>query len=137
MGEADTSGNAASDAFLYSSGSMHDLGTLGGTECQAYGINDSGVVVGWSTLSGNLTEHAFIYSNGITQDLNNLIPPGSGWVLHSATGINDVGQIVGSGNNGAFLLNPIVTPEPSTFALLGVGAISLTAYSWRRRRQAA
>ena len=29
----------------------------------------------------------------------------------------------------------IVTPEPSTFALLGVGAISLLAYAWRRWRR--
>jgi hypothetical protein len=27
-----------------------------------------------------------------------------------------------------------VTPEPSTFALLGVGAASLLAYAWRRQR---
>ncbi len=26
------------------------------------------------------------------------------------------------------------TPEPSTLALLGAGAISLFAYAWRRRR---
>ena len=29
------------------------------------------------------------------------------------------------------------TPEPSTFTLLGIGVISLVAYAWRRRRQAA
>ena len=28
-------------------------------------------------------------------------------------------------------------PEPSTLVLLGIGAISLATYAWRRRRQAA
>jgi hypothetical protein len=31
---------------------------------------------------------------------------------------------------------PIAAPEPSTFVLLGIGAVSLLAYAWRRRRQA-
>ena len=43
-------------------------------------------------------------------DLNDSIPPGSGWLLETARGINDAGQIVGYGDhNGlvsAFLLTP-------------------------------
>ena len=66
------------------------------------------------------------------QDLNGLIPTGSGWTLQYATAINDNGWIIGSGANPrgqthAFLLTP--TPEPSTFALLGIGAFSLIAYA--------
>jgi probable HAF family extracellular repeat protein len=44
------------------------------------------------------------------KDLNTLIPANSGWFLQEARGINDAGQIVGSGwNNGqyrAFVLTP-------------------------------
>ena len=58
--------------------------------------------------TGNLTYHAFIYSAGSMKDLNTFIPKNSGWVLDDATGINDAGQIVGSGtykgHNRAFLL---------------------------------
>ena len=62
-------------------------------------------------------------------NLNTLIAPQSGWVLGGATGINDVGQIVGGGLlNGidhAYLLTPV--PEPSTLALAALGTVALLA----------
>ena len=69
--------------------------------------------------------------------MNNLLVPGSGWVLTSAAAINDNGQIVGEGEGPsgyphAFLLTPV--PEPSGLALLGVGAGGFLAFAWRRRR---
>ena len=69
------------------------------------------------------------------QDLNNLISSNCGWTLEDAVAINNKGQIVGyginpSGQTDVFLLTP--TPEPSTLALLTVGAISLLVYARRR-----
>jgi hypothetical protein len=55
--------------------------------------------------------------------------------LSYANGINDAGRIVGCGNGHAVLLTPL--PEPGTLVLLGIAAISLFAYAWQRRRQAA
>jgi uncharacterized membrane protein len=50
-----------------------------------------------------------IWQGGVAIDLNRLITS-SGWMLTSATGINDSGQIVGvglrDGQVRAFLLNP-------------------------------
>ncbi len=126
-------------AFLYSGGMMQNLGTLGGADSYAYGINDSGQVVGVAWNS-NQYEHAFLYSGGTMYDVNSLIPTTSGWTVDAAEAINAEGEIVGYGTNSsgqthALLLTP--TPEPSTFVLVGVGAISLAAYAWQKRRQSA
>jgi probable HAF family extracellular repeat protein len=90
-------------AFLYSDGIMQDLGTFGGTTSYAYGINNSGQVVGQAYTAGNATAHAFLYSDGVMQDLGTL-----GGADSSATGINNRGEVVGwsttsSGYQHAFL----------------------------------
>lgn len=113
-GSADTNlGNF--HAFLYDNGTMHDLGTLPGPPCCfqsfAQAINKHGQIVGYVSV-GNINDyHAFLYSHGKMRDLNSLIPPNSGWFLGFANGINDRGEITGSGIiNGeghSFLLSPV------------------------------
>ena len=118
-GQAYIKNNIGADAFLYDGGVMQDLGTItsptggNGQYASGLGINSTGVVVGESTYQKNgqsIVYHAFVYSNGKMQDLNRLIPAGSGWVLTTAYGINDAGQIVGYGTHNkqqrAFLLTP-------------------------------
>jgi len=50
------------------------------------------------------------FNTSVISDLNTLIPPGSGWELNEAEGINSAGEIVGLGiHNGlqrAYLLTP-------------------------------
>ena len=75
-----------------------DLGTLGGDQSVAYGLNDAGQVVGWSTIPGCVTgngapcRRAFLWDNGVMTDLGLL----AGDEESFARAINNSGQIVGT-----------------------------------------
>jgi uncharacterized repeat protein (TIGR01451 family) len=73
-------------AFLWQSGVMTDLGAF-----EATAINGAGQIV------GEADGRAVIWDNGTLTDLNDLIPPGSGWLLTRTTAINDAGRIGGQG----------------------------------------
>jgi chitinase len=85
-------GQAASGrAFLFQDESMLDLGTLGGLYSGALSdINESGTIVGVTTLLPNGPWHAFVYEAGVMHDLGTLGGPESG-----ASDINNQGLIVG------------------------------------------
>ncbi|MGC4030195.1 MAG: PEP-CTERM sorting domain-containing protein [Tepidisphaeraceae bacterium] len=133
-----------SHAALYSGGVWTDLGLLsGGTTSLAYDINNNGQIVGAAATSGTATNHAVLYQtvdlgNGLAAgqliDLNTLIDPASGWVLTSATSINDSGWVIGVGSYGgqtrAYALQ---IPEPASLAGLAVVAGALL----RRRKSRA
>ena len=63
-------------------------------------------------VSDPFTRHAVLWKDGRMVDLNSLIDPSSGWVLSEANGINDLGQIVGGGSLGAFILTPLFYQKP-------------------------
>jgi probable HAF family extracellular repeat protein len=100
----------ASRAFVWDLGALHPLNALPGdfaTEARA--INISGDVVGRSGTPTLSTSRAVLWRNGTVIDLNTRVQVAA-WSLQVATGINDVGQIVGNGvHDGqmrAFLLTP-------------------------------
>lgn len=108
-------------AFIYSEGTMTDIGTLGGRGSFGSAINSKGEITGSSYTPPMQTsyccapviqEHAFIYSNGQMIDL------GSWGGSSHGKGINDNGQVVGIayygydayGNDRAFVTqNGIMT----------------------------
>lgn len=104
-------------AFLWHRGHLSCFTSLGTQYAEAYGINNCGQVVGHAyDLGGEnqpecIHEHALIWQQRKVYDLNKCLPAKSGWALQVAKGINDRGQIVGTGiHNGhtrAFLLTPI------------------------------
>jgi probable HAF family extracellular repeat protein len=86
-----------SHAFLYTSGDVRDLGTLGGTRSFGHGISDNGMVTGDATPPSDPTSRAFIYANGAMRDLGTL-PGGSGSI---GVSINNFGQVTGSASTSA------------------------------------
>jgi probable HAF family extracellular repeat protein len=85
-------------AVVWNAGVRTVLGTLGGAESEAMGINAAGVVVGRAdTAAGQ--GHAFRWQDGVMEDLGAL--PGGSW--SSAYAVNDQGQIVGYGMTGSGL----------------------------------
>lgn len=82
-------GGGGGRAVVWNGQTAIDLGTLGGQESTAQGINDAGQIVGWSLLpDGSL--RAALWQNGTITNL------GSGANFSFATAINNKGQIVGS-----------------------------------------
>jgi probable HAF family extracellular repeat protein len=113
VGEAETvmGGTTLLHAFSYRNGVMSDLGTLGGSSSSASAINSAGSIVGYANDS-NEVANAFLYDGSKMINLLTRLPANSGWTnLASAEGINDAGQIIGSGyladgEYQAYLLTP-------------------------------
>jgi len=126
----------------------------GGANMLGVAINNSGRVVG-SQVSVGLDGRplmdsaqnydylkAMLYTNGKIVDLNSVIAAGSGWDLTRATGINDLGQIIGQGTYDGQMMGFVLTPtgqevpEPGTlaFATLAFLALGGRAMIGRRRR---
>jgi probable HAF family extracellular repeat protein len=104
---------------------MEDLGTLGGTNSWARGINNAGQIVGESDTA-SLDTRAFLYENGVMTDLGTL-----GGANSSASSINEFGAIVGwaetaSGerhaaawvDGGIIDLNEVLLPNTDVGAVL-------------------
>jgi probable HAF family extracellular repeat protein len=135
----------AQTAFLYSDGTMIDLGS--GNYSEATDINNSGEVVGWDSVKG-----AFVYSTGSgleyldAQDASLLVSGGGsqrGFTeFVEANAVNNLGDIVGEGlywngssySDQAFLLEPASVPEPTSCSMLLGGVIALIFWRTRTKR---
>jgi probable HAF family extracellular repeat protein len=102
-------------AFLWSAGTMTDLGTLGGLDSQGVAISNSGEVVGWSAPKTGGRGVAFLWNGHRMSSVSGMAPSG-------ARGINDSGQIAGQCGDivspevfACVVANGIVTalPEPN------------------------
>ena len=111
---------AVQHAFLFSTGTMTDLGTLGGIGSEGLAINDSGEVVGFSQTKAG-TSDAFLWNGTRMTDLGPLSQ-------FYPDGINDSGQIAGAcGNDSVPCLdsNGTFTALPNPPNLDCTGAIAI------------
>jgi hypothetical protein len=122
---------------------------LNGSVTLSGGITSDDVLFNYTPSTSNLTTYNNDYTNltggptmtistnGLTTTGVFLDPTGNFQVNHS----NINGRVIGGDSqnssfvSGAELTAPV--PEPSTFALICVGAISLLAFAWRRRSRTA
>jgi probable HAF family extracellular repeat protein len=128
-------GNVSHAFRTEANGTFQDLGTLNGfTASFATAVDSKGDVVGYASDASGASR-AFLFTGpdggGQMFDLTALLSAGSGWVLTSANGINDNGQVTGvgvvNGQDHAFRLDPAVSaiPEPSTLTLAALGLVAL------------
>jgi probable HAF family extracellular repeat protein len=116
-------------------GTVVRLGSIGSNSAwafsQAYGINDSGVIVGSADTVGpawvNYTGEA-----GGNIDLSTLLVPGSGtgWTLKYAYGIDNRGDIVGrgttpGGTTNGFLLRPAMVGDANLDGVVDISDLSV------------
>jgi probable HAF family extracellular repeat protein len=99
-------------AFLWSNGTLSDLGTLGGHFSQGNSINLSGEIVGTADTSTGIPD-GFLWNGKKMVDLGTFDPGG----------INDSGEIAGTcgpnpGQRACTLVNGTVTqlPDPTSFS---------------------
>lgn len=77
-------------AARWQTGSITDLGTLGGRFSQAMAVNDGNQIVGWSTLAGDVITRPMLWHNGSIHDLGTL-----GGAAGQANAISNSGYVVG------------------------------------------
>ncbi|MGH2470157.1 MAG: hypothetical protein ACRDGF_08785, partial [Chloroflexota bacterium] len=112
VGCSSSGANRTCRAFITEGGAMLALGTLPGLPAsEAEAISNQGQVVGMSYDTAGYSR-AFMWTAGAGMvDLNSLLPPGSGWQLANASGINSLGQITGYGSIDGHMHAYIFTPN--------------------------
>ena len=125
-------GNYFVDAGDGTNALIKELGRLGSGLDYALDLNESGVVVGKSGMCGDIFKtHGFVHVDGGLFDINQLVAPQGDWILESAEGINDLGEIAGWGHTTdravhGFVMTPIVPGAPAALPNPGATRSSIT-----------
>src|SRR5438128_10881921 len=123
-------GGPASHAVLWKDGEIVDVGTFGGAESLALGVNTKGLVAGSATntipddVSGFGTQlRAFRWQNGLLQDLGTL-----GGSNAFATSLNESGEVAGCADTEAIRQNAFLWKNGTMIDLGSVGGSYACAF---------
>lgn len=95
--------------FLVEAGIMRDLGNFGGFIAPR-AMNNSAQIIG--IAEDRASSFPFITIDGVLSKFETLLDPAAGWRIDAVYGINDRGQVVGTGCNGALCGGLLLTPAP-------------------------
>ena len=96
-----------------------------------FGIDGNEIVGSYTDSSYN--DHGFFYNGQTFTTLDDPFAGVNGTIANGVSGNTVVGYYFDSSNAEHGFVATIV-PEPSTFALLSVGAVALIGYRWNRRK---
>lgn len=128
-GDTDAAGAVHRHAFLFSGGTLANLGTLGGgVQSFGEGINDLGDVAGFSNTAGSASFHAVVFRGGTLVDLNPVLQAQSA----TAYAINAKGDVIGGFRTAAMNSTHAYRYRPATGAVVDLdtfGGTTSQAYA--------